>query len=166
MTDGATARIAEFLFAESAALDEHRHQDWLAMLADDFVYTMPVPRSKEDPHQSPYDETTYLAHESKSYLEMRFARVLSDHAWSERPAAFFRHFVSNVRVLEDDGPDRWTVASNVLVVRSRLPEMTPTLSTAGRHDVIVAGQDGLLLQRRTVFIDTELPTDSALGVIY
>lgn len=163
------ADITAFLVAESAALDEHRHQDWLKVLTDDFRYVLPVPRSREDPTQSPYDMSTFLAHESKSFLEMRFARLMSDHAWAERPVPFVRHFVSNVQILEsgtdDDGRDRWTVASNVLVVKSRLPEPT-TITTAGRHDVIVSAPDGLRLQSRTVYIDTELPSDGQLGVIY
>ena len=29
--------VSEFLFAESAALDEARHDEWLDMLSEDFV---------------------------------------------------------------------------------------------------------------------------------
>ncbi len=117
-------RLMDFLVEESAALDERRFQDWLGMLTDDFVYEVPVPLSREDPALSQYAEDLYLAHESKSFLSMRFGRVESDFAWAERPAAFVRHFVSNLRVLDDGaavGSGRWTVATNVLVVRSRLP---------------------------------------------
>jgi 3-phenylpropionate/cinnamic acid dioxygenase small subunit len=165
---GVRARLQDFLMAESAALDERRYQDWLGMLTDDFVYGVPVPVSREDPGLPQHAEGLYLAHESKSFLSMRFSRVESDYAWAERPAAFLRHFVSNVRVLGDggvDGAGRWTVASNVLVARSRLPEPT-SLSSAGRHDVIVETVDGLRLQHRTVYLDSELPTDSQTSVIY
>ena len=157
--------IWTFLIAESAALDEHRQSDWLNFLTEDFIYEIPVPLSREDPTQSPYDETILLSHESKSFLKMRFARLSSDHAWSERPLAFIRHFVSNLRILDQIDDQQWTVATNVMVTRARLPEPT-TMSTAGRRDVIVATPEGLRLKHRTVFLDTELPTDGQLGVIY
>src|SRR5262245_30291491 len=165
VTTGVHADIWEFLVNESAALDEHRHDDWLALLTDDFIYAIPVPHSREDPTQSPYDKSTFLAHESKSFLGMRFARLSSDHAWSERPAAFFRHFISNFQLLDGVDGESWTVATNVLVVRSRLPEPT-TMSTAGRRDTIVSTPGGLRLKHRIVFLDTELPTDGQLGLIY
>lgn len=162
---GVHADISDFLVNESAALDEHRQRDWLTFLTDDFTYLIPVPRSHEDLNESPYDTTTFLAHESKSFLEMRFARLESDHAWSEHPPAFIRHFISNFRVIDEVPGESWTVATNVMVVRARLPEPT-TMSTAGRVDTIVATPDGLRLKKRLVYLDTELPTDGQLGVIY
>jgi 3-phenylpropionate/cinnamic acid dioxygenase small subunit len=162
---GVHAEVWDFLVNESAALDEHRHGDWLGLLTDDFVYEIPVPRSREDLTQSPYDMTTFLAHESKSFLQMRFTRLSSDHDWSEHPPAFFRHFISNFRVVEELDGESWTVATNVRVVRARLPEPT-TMSTAARRDIIVATPDGLRLRHRVVFLDTALPTDGQLGVIY
>lgn len=162
---GLHTRLMTFLVEESAALDERRFDDWLGMLTGDFVYEVPVPLSREDPALPQHAEGLYLAHESKSFLAMRFGRVGSDYAWAERPAAFVRHFVSNLRILEDDGNGRWTVATNVLVVRSRLPEPT-SLSSAGRRDVVVETAEGLRLQHRVVLLDAELPTDSQTGVIY
>jgi 3-phenylpropionate/cinnamic acid dioxygenase small subunit len=161
-------RLLDFLVQESAALDERRYDDWLGMLTEDFVYEVPVPLSREDPALPQYAEDLYLAHESKSFLSMRFSRVASDYAWAERPAAFVRHFVSNLRVLDGGAAGeggRWTVATNVLVVRSRLPEPT-SLSSAGRRDVIVETPDGLRLEHRTVHLDAELPNDSQTSVIY
>jgi 3-phenylpropionate/cinnamic acid dioxygenase small subunit len=160
-------RLMDFLFEESAALDERRYSDWLAVLTEDFVYEVPVPLSREDPSLPQHASGLYLAHESKSFLAMRFGRVDSDYAWAERPAAFVRHFVSNLRVLDTVDPDLgpWTVATNVLVMRARLPE-PPVLSSAGRRDVIVASDEGLRLAHRTVYLDAELPTDSQTSVIY
>lgn len=164
--NGLRSRLLDFLIEESAALDDRRYTDWLGLLTEDFLYEIPVPQSREDPALPQYAEGLFLAHESKSFLTMRFGRVGSDYAWAERPAAFIRHFVSNLRVL-DGGAEggRWTVATNVLVARSRLPEAT-SLSSAGRRDVIVETPEGLRLQHRTVFLDSELPNDSQTSVIY
>jgi 3-phenylpropionate/cinnamic acid dioxygenase small subunit len=158
-------RLHDFLVEESAALDDRRYPEWLGLLTDDFVYEVPVPQSREDPGLPQHAEGLYLAHESKSFLTMRFTRVGSDYAWAERPAAYIRHFVSNLRVLEDDGAGRYVVSTNVLVARSRLPEQT-SLSSARRQDVVVESPDGLRLQHRTVYLDSELPNDSQTSVIY
>lgn len=159
-------RLMDFLVEESAALGERRYDDWLGFLTEDFVYEMPVPVSREDPSLPQHASGLYLAHESKSFLRMRFSRVDSDYAWAERPAAFVRHFVSNLRVADaDEDGSSWTVTTNVMVVRSRLPE-PPTLSSAGRRDVIVLTGEGLRLQHRTVFLDAELPTDTQTSIIY
>lgn len=161
----AHADLWDFLINEAAALDEHRYNDWLDLLTDDFLYEMPVPRSTEDMTQSLYDMNTFLAHESKSFLSMRFTRVESDHAWSERPRAFLRHFVTNFRVLQEHDGESWTVATNVLAYRSRLPASV-TISSAGRVDTIVARAEGLRLQHRVVYLDTELPEDGQLALVY
>jgi 3-phenylpropionate/cinnamic acid dioxygenase small subunit len=165
---GLRTRLLDFLVDESAALDERRYEDWLGMLTDDFVYEVPVPWSREDPGLPQHADGLYLAHESKSFLTMRFTRVQSDYAWAERPAAFVRHFVSNLRIVDqsaDSDGRRWTVATNVLLMRSRLPE-APSASSAGRRDVIVETDGGLRLQHRVVYLDSELPTDSQTSVIY
>jgi 3-phenylpropionate/cinnamic acid dioxygenase small subunit len=158
--------IHDFLVEESAALDEHRYADWLDMLTDDFVYQIPVAHSREDPGLAPYSEELCLAHESKSFLSMRFDRIKSDFAWAERPAAFGRHFVSNLRIRHvDDEAGRWWVSTNVLLTRARQPDPM-SISSAERRDVLVRTASGWLLAQRTVFLDTEVPTDSQLVAIY
>ncbi|MGW4822792.1 DUF308 domain-containing protein [Streptomyces sp. NPDC004227] len=149
------------ILLESAALDEGRHAEWLDMLTDDFVYAIPVPQSREDPAMSSYGDGLYLAHESKS-----FRRIASDFAWAERPTGFVRHFESNLRILSaDEERGGWSVATNVLVAKSRLGDPV-SLSSAQRRDELVLTDAGWRLARRTVLLDTELPTDDHLTVIY
>ena len=40
-----TQEIASFLYAEAELLDERRHDEWLALLADDIRYWMPMRRN-------------------------------------------------------------------------------------------------------------------------
>jgi 3-phenylpropionate/cinnamic acid dioxygenase small subunit len=167
-------QIERFLVEEAAHLDAGRYDAWLALLHEDFVYRVPVPLSREDPALDRYDEVLEFANESKSFLAMRFGRISSDYAWAERPSAYTRHFVTNFRVsateptpAKADGPGnpRWTVLTNVLVVRGRLPE-PPVLVSAERRDVIEEVGGSFLLCRRDVFLDTEVPNESQLGVIF
>lgn len=157
--------IEQFLVDEADLLDTHRQREWLDLLHDDFIYRMPVPVAREEPTQDQYDAVLEFANESKSFLSMRFERVDSDFAWAERPAAFVRHFVTNVRI-EELEPDRvWRVRTNVMVMRSRLPE-PPVLATAERVDRIERHDGRLLLCERVVHLDTEHPNDSQLSSIF
>lgn len=162
--------IERFLVEEAAHMDAGRYESWLAMLHEDFLYRVPVPVSREDPALSKHDEVLEFANESKSFLTMRFNRVSSDFAWAEHPAAYIRHFVTNFRIepaARPPAPEKpaWLVKTNVLVMRSRLPE-PPVLVSAERHDIVERAGDGFLLRRREVFLDVEVPTESQLGVIF
>lgn len=170
MTDTTVERYLEierFLVEEAADLDAGRYEEWLARLHHDFSYRIPVPLSREDPTLARYDAILEYANESKSFLTMRFGRVASDYAWAERPAAFTRHFVTNFRVEPDreQADEAWWVHTNVLVVRARLPE-PPVFASAGRRDHIARHDGRLLLRERTVFLDSEVPTETQLGVIF
>lgn len=161
-----TTAITQFLFEESAALDEARHADWLSMLTEDFQYHLPIPLSPESPYAPRYSDSTSFSRESKGSLRMRFDRIASDYAWLDRPRHFLRHFVSNIRVGEGEQPGEWTVRSNVMVARSRVTETT-TLATAGRIDLIRGSvEDGFLIAHRTVHIDVEIPHSSQLVPVY
>ena len=156
--------IERFLSLEAELMDSNRHAEWLELLHEDFLYRMPVPVTREEPSQDRYDPVLEFANESKSFLSMRFGRIASDFAWAERPAAFVRHFVTNVRVRPLEA-DSFQVRSNVLVSRSRRPEPL-VLGSAERVDRIDRVGGRLLLARRVVLLDTEAPTDGQLSVIY
>jgi 3-phenylpropionate/cinnamic acid dioxygenase small subunit len=157
--------IEQFLVDEVDLLDTNRQSEWLELLHDRFVYRMPVPFSREEPSQDRYDSVLEFANESKSFLSMRFKRVDSDFAWAERPAAFVRHFVSNFRITPLADDQAWSVRTNVLLMRARLPE-SPTLASAERIDRIERHAGRLLLCERVVHLDTEIPNDTQLGAIY
>jgi 3-phenylpropionate/cinnamic acid dioxygenase small subunit len=162
--------IERFLVEEASLLDARRYDEWLALLHDEFSYHVPVPLSREDSRSERYDDVMEYANESKSFLEMRFRRIKSDYAWAEHPAAYMRHFVTNFRVdCLDPRPGStnptWLTRTNVLLVRARLPE-PPVMTSAERHDVIERAEGRLLLRRRDVYLDTEVPDDVQLGIIF
>ncbi|GAA4988015.1 hypothetical protein GCM10023205_68680 [Yinghuangia aomiensis] len=159
------AAVTEFLFEESAALDETRYGDWLDLLTEDFRYEVPQPITPQSPDEPQYTSRMPISSESKGSLRMRFDRMSSEYAWADRPKHFLRHFVSNIRVRRI-GDDVWEVRSNVLVARSRTSEET-VLATAGRLDVLHGNpKDGFRLAARTVHLDVEVPSAAQLAPIY
>lgn len=156
--------VAEFYTDESAALDERRYGDWLGLLAEGFVYQVPVPLLREDPALPRHSERALLFEATKHVFAMKLGRVGRQYAWSDRPGANIRHFISGVRV-HDTARGDLLVYSNVLACWNRGPSESATVSAA-RHDVLRRlGPGGFTLLRRRVLLDAEVATHEQLSII-
>ncbi|HEU5474359.1 MAG TPA: aromatic-ring-hydroxylating dioxygenase subunit beta [Actinophytocola sp.] len=160
-----TAAVTEFYTDEAAALDENRPDDWLELLADGFVYQVPVPLLREDPALPRHSGRAMLYEATKHIMAMKLGRVGKHYAWSDRPGASIRHIVGGVKVFDTGRPDDFRVDSNVIATWNRGVEES-TLVTAGRQDVLRhLGGERFLLLRRRVLLDTEVPTYQQLSII-
>lgn len=149
------ALCADFLHREAAMLDDWRFDDWLDLLTDDIVYTMPVGITKEDVSDEFTNEAYYLD-EDRNSLETRVDRLHSDFVWSEVPRSHTRRFVSNVRVVDEDGAEA-TVRDNSLFNFVR--EHKQVMMTYERESTLRNVDGALRLAGRTVYLDdSELPT--------
>lgn len=160
------ASVGAFLTEESAALDEGRHQDWLDLLDERFLYQVPVPLLREDPALPRHSDRALLFEATKHILAMKLGRTGLRHAWSDRPGAVTRHFVSGVRVFAAPEADTWRVECNVLATWTR-GRGEAALATAARHDIVrcLPGA-GYRLLRRRVLLDAEVATHQQLSIIF
>lgn len=117
--------VTQFLYREALALDERRFRDWLAMLADDIRYEVPVRVTREGLADWELAPTSRIFDEDKQTLEVRVRRLETDFAWAEQPPSRTRHFVTNVIVDETDVDGEYLVHSNVFIYRSRGIDPTP-----------------------------------------
>lgn len=110
----------ELLIYEAWLLDNDRLEDWLDLLGEDLSYRAPV-RANIGRGQEGLDNPKLLAHfeESKFTLGLRVKRLRTGMAHAEEPPSRIRHFVSNVRILNEDHPDRVQITSNEMIFRSR-----------------------------------------------
>lgn len=155
-------RIKNFLMLEAQLLDDRRFDDWFELMTDDVRYVVPVRSTQDVEGDNPADEFIKLHHINDNHfrLEQRIKRLETGYAWSEKPPTRTRHYVSNVRVLEEDA-DEYSVRSNLLLYLSRGGSEEYTVLSGERDDVLRQAQGHLRLARRTVFLDnTSLPLDS------
>src|ERR1700724_4804241 len=99
-----TQEIAGFLYAEAELLDERRYDDWLALLAEDIRYWMPMRRNVK------YGDTTReftreaedisWFDEGKDTLTRRVRQIQNGIHWAEEPQSRITHMISNVQLLE------------------------------------------------------------------
>ncbi|MFI9388793.1 aromatic-ring-hydroxylating dioxygenase subunit beta [Kutzneria sp. NPDC052558] len=154
------------LVEEGAALDECRYGQWLDLIDEDFLYQVPVPLLREDPSLPRHSERALLFEATKGVLAMKLGRAGKQHAWSDRPSAVVRHFLSGVRVFETDEPQTWRVDCNVLAAWHRGQDESAS-ATAARQDVIAhLGTPQARLLRRRVLLDTEVATHEQLSIIF
>jgi 3-phenylpropionate/cinnamic acid dioxygenase small subunit len=152
-----TQEIASFLYAEAELLDERRHDEWLALLADDIRYWMPMRRNVKygDTEREFTRETEDISwfDEGKDTLIRRVRQIQTGIHWAEEPQSRITHMVSNV-ALGAVAPDERevTAKSRFLIYRNRVETETDLL-VGKREDTLRRDGDGWLISRRKIILD-------------
>jgi len=155
-----TQEIAQFLFAEAEVLDERRYEEWLAMLAEDIRYWMPMRRNVKygDTEREFTRETEDVSwfDEGKDTLKRRVLQIQTGIHWAEEPRSRITHMVSNVQVLsatpDASAPREVTVKSRFLIYRNRVETETDLL-VGKREDTLRRDGAGWLIARRKIILD-------------
>src|SRR3954468_3298116 len=96
--------IEEFLYREAELLDGRRYQDWLALLADDIRYWMPMRRNvKYGESEREFTRSTTDINwfdEGKGTLSPRVKQIETGIHWAEEPVSRISRLVSNVQLIE------------------------------------------------------------------
>src|SRR5215471_15003344 len=152
--------VAEFLFAEAELLDERRYDDWLALLADDIRYWMPMRRNVKygdsEREFTREGEDINWFDEGKETLTRRVRQIETGIHWAEEPQSRITHMVSNVQLLEAT-PDaamaqEVKAKSRFLIYRNRVETETDLL-VGKREDTLRRVGDGWLISRRKIILD-------------
>src|ERR671919_383522 len=95
--------IAEFLYREAELLDERRYRDWLALLADDIRYWMPMRRNVKfgelEREFTREGQDINWFDEGKDTLTRRVNQILTGGPRAEEPLSRIRHIVSHIQLL-------------------------------------------------------------------
>jgi 3-phenylpropionate/cinnamic acid dioxygenase small subunit len=157
--------VAEFLYREAELLDERRYDDWLALLADDIRYWMPMRRNVKFGEEA--REFTREAQdiawfdEGKDTLTRRVRQIQTGIHWAEEPVSRISHLVTNVRLVEATPSAaearEVTARCRFLIYRNRVETETDIL-VGKREDVLrrpndSEGGDGWQIARRTILLD-------------
>jgi 3-phenylpropionate/cinnamic acid dioxygenase small subunit len=159
--------VEQFLYAEAALLDARRYRDWLALIADDIHYWMPIRRTVTNgdidrEFTKPGDMAFF--DDDRELLEMRVKKLEAGSAWSEDPPSRSRHFVSNVRILEVQG-DEITLEAAFHLYRTRLN--TEVDSWVGRRvDVLRRAGESFVIARRHLFLDQTLIRSTNMSTLF
>lgn len=147
--------IAQFFYHEAELLDERRHDEWLALLADDIRYWMPMRRNVKygdtDREFTRETEDVSWFDEGKDTLIRRVRQIQTGIHWAEEPRSRMCHMITNVQLL-DVTPDAVVAKSRFLIYRNRVETETDLL-VGKREDTLRRNGDTWLIARRKIVLD-------------
>src|ERR1700738_2323689 len=152
--------IEEFLYREADLLDERRYEDWLALVAEDVRYWMPMRRNvkvgEAEREFTRAGQDINWFDEGKATLTRRVRQILSGMPWAEEPVSRISHMVSNVRLLEVNPsaaePAEVAVKCPFLIYRNRVETETDIL--VGKREDRLRRVDGQWkIARRKIVLD-------------
>jgi len=156
-------RASQFLVEEANLLDRAQFDDWLALLHADITYRMPVRVTTMKSIGEDCVQTMDHFLEDHYSLSKRVERFSTDYAWTEDPQSRTRHHVSNIRSFAVDERSI-RVESALLLYRSRGDLNEPSVLSAGRYDLLVDSERGLLLKERLIEVDEAVLRTQNLAV--
>jgi 3-phenylpropionate/cinnamic acid dioxygenase small subunit len=165
-SDARTARlllvheVAEFLYREAELLDERRYDEWLALLADDLRYWMPMRRNvkygEEQREFTREGQDIAWFDEGKDTLTRRVKQIQTGIHWAEEPVSRISHLVTNVQIVEATPSvaeaREVTVRCRFLIYRNRVETETDIL-VGKREDVLRSESEGWRIARRKIILD-------------
>jgi 3-phenylpropionate/cinnamic acid dioxygenase small subunit len=152
--------IEEFLYHEADLLDERRYEDWLALLAEDVRYWMPMRRNvKVDDLEREYTREGHdisWFDEGKETLTRRVRQIQTGIHWAEEPVSRISHMVSNLRLLEANPswsePAEVTTRCRFLIYRNRVETETDFL-VGKREDLLRRAGGDWQIAHRKILLD-------------
>ena len=159
--------VEQFLYAEGALLDARRYRDWLALIADDIHYWMPIRRTvSAADSQREFTKPGDMAFfdDDRTLLEMRVRKLEAGSAWSEDPPSRSRHFVSNVRIVGLAG-DEVSVEVAFHLYRTRLESEVDSW-IGRREDLLRRVGASFQIARRHIFLDQTVIRSANMSTIF
>jgi 3-phenylpropionate/cinnamic acid dioxygenase small subunit len=152
--------IEDFLYREADLLDERCYEEWLALLAEDVRYWMPMRRNvKVDDLEREFTREGLdisWFDEGKETLTRRVRQIQTGIHWAEEPVSRISHMISNVRLLEANPswnePVEVTVRCHFLVYRNRVETETDIL-VGKREDLLRRSGVDWRIARRKILLD-------------
>jgi 3-phenylpropionate/cinnamic acid dioxygenase small subunit len=152
--------IEDFLYREVDLLDERRYDEWLALLAEDIRYWMPMRRNvKVDDHEREFTREgrdISWFDEGKETLTRRVRQIQTGIHWAEEPVSRISHLLSNVQLIEVSPsvaePAEVSVRCRFLVYRNRVETETDIL-VGKREDLLRRVGAEWRIARRKILLD-------------
>ena len=153
-------QIEDFLYHEAELLDERRYEDWLALLADDVRYWMPMRRNVKfgelEREFTRAGQDINWFDEGKDTLTRRVQQILTGVHWAEEPLSRLCHMVTNVQLLHVQpsvvAPAEVTVKCRFLIYRNRVETETDLL--VGKREDVLRQVDGQWkIRQRKIVLD-------------
>ena len=152
--------IEDFLYCEADLLDERRYDEWLALLAEEVRYWMPMRRNvKVDDLEREFTREgrdISWFDEGKETLTRRVRQIQTGIHWAEEPVSRISHLISNIQLVEVNPsaaePAEVSVGCRFLVYRNRVETETDIL-VGKREDLLRRVGTDWQIAHRKILLD-------------
>jgi p-cumate 2,3-dioxygenase beta subunit len=153
------SEVEDFLFAEAALLDQWKLDEWVLLFTEDCTYIVPT---TDLPEGDPRHDLVFID-DNLVRLQGRVRRLKSRSAHREFPKSRTRHFVTNVRIVDQVGGDA-LVEANFQVYRYKEGNDEPFV---GSYRYQLTRQDGrIMIRHKRATLDMEnLRGQGAVSII-
>jgi 3-phenylpropionate/cinnamic acid dioxygenase small subunit len=156
--------LVHFLIEEAHLLDTAQYKQWVELLADDLMVTMPV-RQTVNRKRTETRSQLYWLFDDKEATTFKALRYLGDSAWADDPPSRLRRMITNVRVHETAVPGEYLVQSYLLLQRNSGNQHHFATFSARRDDILRRNGTGWLIARRDILVDQAVIGQPNLGFV-
>lgn len=159
--------VTQFLVYEAMLLDQDRLTEWLDLLDDSFVYSIPLRHDRERKQGgNSFVAGSYRIHDSKKALGYRISRLNTGHAWVEELPSRTSRLVGSVAVMPADKPDVYEAISSIILYRQHGDQRDFEIIPARHEDVLKRQADGSFrFLSRAVFLTEKCLSTNNLAII-
>jgi 3-phenylpropionate/cinnamic acid dioxygenase small subunit len=147
---------ASLLYAEAAALDEQRWDDWLSLYEEDAEFWVPAWNGEHELTSDPDNEISLIYYRTRSGLEDRIFRLRLKQSSASIPMPRTCHLITNIRTSDIDGRS-CKVAANWQTHSYRLEQTT---TFYGRYEYVLALADARwrIRKKKVIVLNDLIPT--------
>lgn len=160
--------ISMWLYREARLLDNERFAEWLALLAPDIHYWLPLRENRfrrdRRPAPTPADSASVFNDDFED-LALRIKRFDTGLVWSEDPAPRVSRTVTNIEIDGGNETEGFLVHSIISILRSRRQD-EEVMFNARREDLIRKQDGGWRLVRRHIFATHHVFLDENVSVFF
>jgi 3-phenylpropionate/cinnamic acid dioxygenase small subunit len=158
-------QIMQFLIEEAYLLDDGHFKEWLALLEDDMMLTMPVRQTLSRKRGDGSAKSSYWLFDDKEALVFKAERYLGDSAWADDPPSRLRRLITNLRVQQTEHPNEYLAQSYLLLQRSTSNQHQFVPFSARRDDILRKTAQGWRIARRNLQVDQAVIGQANLGFV-
>jgi 3-phenylpropionate/cinnamic acid dioxygenase small subunit len=140
---------ADFLYHETALLDERRFEEWLELFTEDALYWIPQ-GDEADPSRH-----VSLVYDDRRRLHERVLRLASGFAYSQDPPSKTCHLVGNVQVV--DGADGDVEVSSTLLVAEVRRNAQNLFAGRVAHTLLPEGASFRIRRKTVRLVNSDVP---------
>jgi 3-phenylpropionate/cinnamic acid dioxygenase small subunit len=159
--------LQQFYFHEAWLLDERMLDDWLDLLTEDVLYSMPrrknVMRRDSDREFTGPGQMNFFE-DDKQLMRVRVARLETDMAWAEDPPSRTTHLISNLMV-EPQANGEVRAKTAFVVYKSHLE--TDSAFYAGWRDDVLRREDGQWrIAQRVIYMNANVLLSKNISIFF